>query len=231
MSSYIDDATLILATHVYVKAYMSQYDSSHDYSHILRVLTLSRQILAAVQSTSPSPAPHPTVVTLLALLHDVGDKKYLPAFPSPSSPSSSPSTPLGFGPVEEFLISAGADPAQAALVQKLVNNVSYSHERANPENVAALCREYPELAIVQDADRLDAIGAIGVGRTFTFGAVKKQTEGMQGVMRHLDEKLMKLEEGMKTIEGRRLAGERGERIRIFRDWWEDEMRGVYEEQV
>lgn len=221
-SAFVDEPALVLATHEYVKAYMSKFDSSHDYSHILRVLALSRQILAATQRTSPHTVYNSTLVTLLALLHDVGDKKYS------SSPSSSS---IGVGPVEEFLISAGCAPGLAATVQTLVSNISYSHERENPDRVARAIAEHPELAIVQDADRLDAIGAVGIGRTFTYGASKNQGKGMSGVMDHFEDKLVKLGGGMKTAEGKRLGKERGERIAMFMGWWEEEVAGASESLV
>ncbi|KAH0612321.1 uncharacterized protein H6S33_010373 [Morchella sextelata] len=214
---------LIIATHEYVKAYMAQYDSSHDYQHILRVLSLAQQILAAETSTSTGAQRYnPTIVTLLALLHDVGDKKY----------SGDEQERTGaFGPAEEFLLTAGCDPALATTIQKLINNVSYSHERANPEVVAEMCRAHPELEVVQDADRLDAIGAVGVGRAFTFGAAKRPGEGMGGVIDHFEDKLLKLEAGMKTAEGKRLAKVRAERIRVFREWWVEETEGVKEVMI
>lgn len=210
-SPSVDEPALVLATHEYVKAYMSKYDSSHDYSHVLRVLALSQQILAA---SPPHTTYNPTLVTLLALLHDVGDKKYL----------SSSSSAVVVGPAEEFLLSAGCAPDLAAVVQKLVHNVSYSHERENPDRVARIVADHPELAIVQDADRLDAIGAVGIGRAFTFGASKRPGEGMGSVLDHFEDKLVKLGAGMKTAEGKRLSRERGERITVFMSWWEDEVR-------
>lgn len=221
-SAFVDEPALVLATHEYVKEYMSKFDSSHDYSHILRVLALSQQILAATQRTSPDTVYNSTLVTLLALLHDIGDKKYL------TSPSSSS---IGLGPVEEFLISAGSAPDLAVTVQELVSNVSYSHERENSDRVARAIAEHPELAIVQDADRLDAIGAVGIGRTFTYGASRNQGKGMSGVMDHFEDKLVKLGEGMKTAEGKRLGKERGERIAMFMRWWEEEVGGASESPV
>lgn len=219
-SPFVDEPALVLATHEYVKAYMSKYDSSHDYSHVLRVLTLSQQILAATQHSSPHAVYNGTLVTLLALLHDVGDKKYL------TSPSS-----IGVGPVEEFLISAGCAPGLAATVQELVSNVSYSHERQNPDRVARAIAQHPELAIVQDADRLDAIGAVGIGRAFTFGASKRPGQGMSTVLDHFEDKLVKLASEMKTVEGKRLGRERGERIAVFMGWWEEEVGGTNESPV
>ncbi|KAI5841566.1 hypothetical protein DFP73DRAFT_579571 [Morchella snyderi] len=226
MDNIHSQGALVIATHEYVKAYMAQYDSSHDYQHILRVLSLAQQILAAETSTSAGAQRHynPAVVTLLALLHDVGDKKYS------GGPAEQERTGA-FGPAEEFLLTAGCAPALARTIQKLINNVSYSHERANPGAVAEMCRAHPELEVVQDADRLDAIGAVGVGRAFTFGAAKRPGEGMGGVIDHFEDKLLKLEEGMKTAEGKRLAKVRAERIRVFREWWVDETEGVKEVMI
>ncbi|RPA97687.1 hypothetical protein L873DRAFT_1809499 [Choiromyces venosus 120613-1] len=207
------DTPLIAATKKFVKDYMSKYDSSHNYQHIERVLAQSLAILHATKASSPETNYDENLVILLALLHDVGDKKYSPATTTSNTTR----------PVEDFFLSAGAPPDLASLLQKLINNVSYSHEQANPQQVAKLTKQHPELAIVQDADRLDAIGAVGIGRTFTFGAVKNQEGGMGDVVRHFDEKLLKLADGMKTVEGRRLARERGERVRAFREWWREEV--------
>lgn len=82
---------------------------------------------------------------------------------------------------------------------------------------------------MQDADRLDAIGAIGIGRTFTFlGAQGKKfaKEGeweMGNCIEHFVEKLERLEGMMKTETGRGMARVRTERLGVFRGWWEEEM--------
>ncbi|KAL7273293.1 hypothetical protein RUND412_003867 [Rhizina undulata] len=205
---------LISLTRAFVAQYMSTFDPSHDFNHVLRVLSLSHHLLSTEKSHNPQIPYDADIVTLAALLHDVGDKKYLP----PSAPITDSA-----GPVELFLLSVGAEKGLAERVQKIVDNVSYSHEVKNLEAVRAAIGEYPELAVVQDADRLDAIGAVGVGRTFMFGAAKRGEEGMVGVIRHFEEKLLKLPEMMKTVEGRRMGEERGERIRVFREWWMLEM--------
>jgi len=74
---------------------------------------------------------------------------------------------------------------------------------------------------VQDADRLDAIGAVGIGRLFAYGAARtSRTLGQS--MDHLDEKLVLVRGRIKTDEGRRLADVRTERLWTFRAWWVEE---------
>jgi HD superfamily phosphodiesterase len=89
---------------------------------------------------------------------------------------------------------------------------------------------YVELAVVQDADRLDALGAVGIGRCFTFlGAQGKKYLGpgepwdMNNAIAHFQEKLVRLEGMMKTQTGREMARVRTQRLVEFRKWWEEEM--------
>ncbi|KAI5819947.1 HD domain-containing protein [Pyronema omphalodes] len=189
----------------YAREYMSRYDASHDWSHIERVRSLSIKLM------SDSPISIDTqLVSLAAILHDIGDHKYV-------TPGSSPT------PVKDLLISFGCPEALAISVQIVVSNVSYSNETKNGEEVAKVLEVYPELGIVQDADRLDAIGAVGIGRCFTFGGAKKRDTGMQGCITHFEEKLVKIHEIMKTERGRQMAVERTERIKEFERWWNEEV--------
>ncbi|KAM0198206.1 hypothetical protein ACHAPA_007304 [Fusarium lateritium] len=197
----VDDALIGKVTS-YVEQYMSNYDASHDFNHIKRVLRLSHHI----QSHTPS-ARRP-LVTLAALLHDVGDKKYLRPGEDPSRMVSS------------VLVSFGAPEALADTVQAICLGVSYSSEVKDPARTRALVETYPELAVVQDADRLDAIGAVGIARTFAFGGAKSRT--LENTMEHFDDKLLLLEGMMKTDEGRRMARERTERLRLMKEWWQEE---------
>lgn len=110
----------------------------------------------------------------------------------------------------------------AEQMRVLVEGVSYSSEVKNPQRVLDLLEVLPELAIVQDADRLDAIGAIGIGRCFTFGGAKG-ARTLEDSIEHFHDKLLKLESMMKTPAGKQLAAERSRRIREFVDWWKDEV--------
>lgn len=219
----INDIALVERVKEYVKQYMSVYDASHDYNHIVRVVGLAHQILAH----SPSQNYDSQIVILAALLHDVGDRKYL----QPGQDSTTI--------VHDLLLSFGTSPALAQTIQTIVSNVSYSNEIKNPAHVLSVIAQHPELAVVQDADRLDAIGAVGIGRCFTFGGAmygKRKAEAMNGnkngvgngrglseTMDHFDEKLVLLEGMMKTEYGKLLAKERTRRLHEFMGWWEDEV--------
>lgn len=214
---------LYQAIHKYVEAYMSRYDLSHDFAHIQRVLALAKHILATQHPASdndivkPDPDellnPEYRVVVLCALLHDVGDKKYL----QPGQDAAQ----MVAGVLHKCLC-----PTDLAVkVCTIIPCISYSHEVANPELVQQTLRTHPELAIVQDADRLDAIGAVGIARVFAFGGAKMPGRGLEGCVAHFGEKLERLEGMMKTAEGKRLARERTERLRVFKGWWEEENGG------
>ena len=102
-------------------------------------------------------------------------------------------------------------------VQLIVNNVSWSHEQKNRQAVAELCQRHHELAIVQDADRLDAIGAIGIARAFIYGGSKGRP--FEETILHFHEKLLKIKDWMKTESGRQLAESRTGRMETFLRWW------------
>jgi uncharacterized protein len=213
------NAALIPKVTAFVEKYMSKYDGSHDFSHIRRVVGLAHLIYSEMnKEREEDPLLHKNeeeldlhVVTLAALLHDVGDKKYLE--PGQDGNTLVLATLLSFGAPEDL----------AVKVQRIVLGVSYSSEVKDPAKVVALIQKHPELAVVQDADRLDAIGAVGIGRTFTFGGAKGGRH-MGETIEHFEEKLEKLEMMMKTGPGKKLAKERTERLKTFKGWWDEEQR-------
>lgn len=102
-----------------------------------------------------------------------------------------------------MLVEHGLDKSYAHEVLHIVEHVSYSHELKNPQAVQEAIITHPELAVVQDADRLDAIGAIGIGRVFTYGAAKAPERGIHGSVQHFVDKLENLEGLMKVKRLRR----------------------------
>lgn len=140
------DPALIAKVTDYIKVYMANYDPSHDYSHIKRVVHLAQTIQAKVPNTNRD------IVTLAALMHDVGDRKYL----KPGEDASRM--------IYTALTSLGASEELAEKIQVICLGVSYSSEIKDLARVRDLIEQHPELAVVQDADRLDAIGAVGIGQ-------------------------------------------------------------------
>lgn len=239
-----DMCSIISAATAFAQDYMSTFDASHDYNHVTRVLALAKQILHRETSSvrpaagnprdgepsdgdeEPVPSPRPSLseplVVLGALLHDVNDGKYLGRARG-GRPAVVGEEVVVVEAVDlvELLKGWGADDHLAVQVDRLCRAVSYSAEMRDPCLVRDLCREMPELAVVQDADRLDAMGAIGIGRCFTFGG--ERGRGMRDSIGHFEEKLLRLEGLMKTGAGREMAGRRSERIREFMAWWDEEM--------
>jgi uncharacterized protein len=203
---------LFASINQYVHAYMSQpgHDASHDYQHILRVVSNANLILQAELKSNSSVTYHTSALFLAALLHDVGDRKY--AHPGEDTENQ----------ISALLRERGANEELAQRVQTVVKHVSYTHEVRNPEGVAETLRLYPELAIVQDADRLDAIGAVGVARCFSYGAAKCPDQPMSRAIEHFEEKLYKLAGMMKTGSGREMAQRRKRVLEDFAGEFERE---------
>jgi len=199
---------LISKVATYVEEYINNFDGSHDFNHIKRVLGLSHTLYFSLLKTSPENKLDLNIITLAALLHDVGDRKYLTA--------GEDSNTL----VYNLLLSLGAEENLAAHVQTICAAVRYTGEMKDPTRVNQLMKTYPELAVVQDADRLDAIGAVGIGRVFTYGGANMRD--MEGSVELFHEKLLKLESIMKTAPGMVLARERTAILNQFQEWWKSE---------
>lgn len=178
-------------------------DSSHDWSHVERVWENARAILAM------EPAADALVVELAALLHDIADWKFHDG-------------DLEAGPAatRAWLASIDAPPTLTDQVVDIVGRVSFKGAGV-PDEMPTL-----EGRIVQDADRLDAIGAIGIARAFAYGghrgrpiyardelAVQHESAAAymastSSTVSHFHEKLLLLADRMHTAGGRRLAAGR-----------------------
>lgn len=130
-ATHPDASSLIPRVTEYARAYMANYDGSHDFNHIRRVVRLAQRIYASERALGTSDADH-AVVTLCALLHDVGDKKYLREGESAESM------------VRDVLLGFGADPELAERVQAICLGVSYSSEIKDPAKVQRLIAVHPE---------------------------------------------------------------------------------------
>ena len=138
-------------------------------------------------------------------------------------PSARDSTTLQIAAIRAHLQKLSTPPHLTHILCTIIPCISYSYSRKHPDVVHQTMQQHPELVILQDADRLDALGAVGIARAFAFGGAKRQ--GLDDTLEHFSDKLEKLEGGMWTLEGRRLARARAAKIQEFRAMWDDEVNG------
>ena len=178
----------------FAKDIFSADSSGHDYHHTLRVWALARTIGAAEGADM-------AVVELAALLHDVDDHKL------------SPDTAENKDRAAGFLRSQGVAEDRIKEILRIIDRISFSRNRLPPDTLEGKC--------VQDADRLDAMGAIGIARTFAFGGSHGRAihdpEGQDrgSSIAHFYDKLLLLKDRMNTETGRRMALHRHEYLKNF----------------
>lgn len=212
-----------------VRAALAAHDASHDWGHVHRVRGMALRLAAA---SGPPSADVVQVVELGALLHDINDYKY------------GGSDAGNCAAAEAALRRHGAGDALVARVLRVVEGVSFSGELDGGGGGGELPLE---VALVQDADRLEAIGAIGVARCFTYGGAKhrplhdpavpplppaalstaayRDPGRVHTTVNHFHEKLLTLRERMKTPAGRRVADARHAFTSAFLAQFLDEWEG------
>jgi uncharacterized protein len=175
-----------------VEARMTK-DAAHDWHHIERVYRNGLTI-AATEAQAEQ-----VVLRAALLLHDMGEKKIGHA-----------NALVDEQEVGEILAPLGVPKEKWPAIVSAINEHSFSR-RAKASSL--------EAAIVQDADRLDAIGAIGIGRAFAYGGAHNRSlydpDDPCNTIQHFYDKLFKLCQMMNTSEGRRLAHERHEFMLLF----------------
>ena len=194
--------TLINKTAVFVKQQLENAEGSHDWFHIDRVYK-NTLLIAEVEDCDE------TVVKLAALLHDIADSKFHNGDES-----------IGPKIARDFLIAQNVADDVVTHVIAIIENISF--KGGNFEKVF----RSKELEIVQDADRLDAIGAIGIARTFNYGGFKNRLlfdpnvqpnlkmskeeykNSNAPTLNHFYEKLLLLTAQMNTETGKKIAQKR-----------------------
>jgi uncharacterized protein len=211
---------LIETTIIFVKARLKGAEGGHDWFHTERVYKNSLAI-----------AKHENVnilvVSLAALLHDIADSKFHDG-----------NEAIGPDLARAFLTKIGLDPKLTNEVVEIIKSLSFKN--TFDKKVSYMSEE---LKVVQDADRLDAMGAIGIARCFNYGGfknrvlydpavppnlnmTKEEYKKAQGpTINHFYEKLLLLKDQMTTETGKKLAVKRHEFMERYLEQFFNEWQG------
>lgn len=191
----MDDKKLISDAMNFVSDLLENNSGGHDTAHSLRVYK------NALEIAGNEPGCDMTVVSLAALLHDVDDHKL---FDHENNENA-----------RKFLSNSGVPNEKIEEICSVINSVSFSKNRGKkPETL--------EGKIVQDADRLDAMGAIGIARTFAFGG--EHGRSIEESVMHFHEKLLLLKDEMNTESARKIAESRHAFLEEFLSHYYEEIK-------
>ena len=216
----MDNQTIINRTVDFVKVTLAEGEGGHDWWHIDRVWKNAQHIGKEEGNVDM------LVVELGALLHDIADSKFHDG-----------DEEIGPKTARDFLNSLNLSEDVVSHVENIVRHVSYS------KSIEGKTWTSPELSFVQDADKLDALGAIGIARVFNYGGHKgrplfdpnvqpiqintkedyKQTG--QTSINHFPEKLLLLKDKMNTKTGREIAEGRHRFMEQYLDEFHAEWEG------
>jgi len=214
----MEHAVIIDTTVSFVRKTLENAEGGHDWWHIQRVWTNAKRIAQTEECDL-------LVVELGALLHDIADSKF-----------HNGDEEIGPAVAGEFLESIQVDRATIEHVQQIIRHISF---KSGFDKAAFQSKE---LDIVQDADRLDAMGAIGIARTFSFGGFKgreiynpeiapnlnmskeEYKKSIAPSINHFYEKLLLLKDKMNTLTGKQLAGQRHQFMEAYLKQFYDEVK-------
>ena len=208
---------LIERAQAYVRVKFENEYSGHDYFHTLRVFKIATHI-------AECEGANVEIVRLAALLHDIDDRKI---YPETYSTQANART---------FLTSNGVDESTTDYICRIIREISFGANNASPST--------PEGKCVQDADRLDAIGAIGIARAFAYGGShnrhmhnpdippnlnmtkEEYLNSESTTINHFYEKLFKLKAMMNTKTAIQIAESREAYMKGFVAEFMDEWDGI-----
>ncbi len=221
---------IIALTEKFVKETLENAEGGHDWWHILRVWNNAKTI---ARNESEIDDNSLYIIELGALLHDIADAKF-----------HNGDEEIGPRTARTFLESLAVENPTIEHVENIIKHISFSKgipkEKGGNFDKTFHSRE---LAIVQDADRLDAIGAIGVARTFNYGGFKNREMYNPNIppnfslskeaykasdaptINHFYEKLLLLKDHMNTETGKKMAEQRHAFMQAFLEQFYAEWAG------
>ncbi|EAE2397208.1 HD domain-containing protein [Listeria monocytogenes] len=195
---------IIIAAQKWMQSHFEKEATGHDWEHIKRVWHLSKQIQAVEGGDK-------FTIELAALFHDYNDSKLTE---DPLQATEIITTWLREKEIPKEVISK---------IIRIIQAVSFKNGK-NPIHASTI-----EEKIVQDADRLDAIGAIGIARTFTYGGahnrkIANQNHPENTTLQHFYDKLLLIQEQLKTTTAQEIAVEKQKIMQDFIHALEKELK-------
>ncbi|EAC3451034.1 HD domain-containing protein [Listeria monocytogenes] len=195
---------IIIAAQQWMQSHFEKEATGHDWEHIKRVWHLSKQIQAVEGGDK-------FTIELAALFHDYNDSKLTE---DPLQATEIITTWLREKEIPKEVISK---------IIRIIQAVSFKNGK-NPIHASTI-----EEKIVQDADRLDAIGAIGIARTFTYGGshnreIANQNHPENTTLQHFYDKLLLIQEQLKTTTAQEIAVEKQKIMQDFIHALEEELK-------
>ncbi|WP_394747806.1 HD domain-containing protein [Spongiimicrobium salis] len=215
---------IISKTIAFVKKTLEGAEGGHDWFHIQRVYNNSLHIAQYEKVDT-------LTVQLAALLHDIADAKFHDGDET-----------VGPKKAKDFLNTMALGQVCIDHVVQIIENISFKSSLASPQDTRSKFSSL-ELKVVQDADRLDAIGAIGIARAFNYGGFKNRAlydpeiapdlhmtkeaykKSTAPTINHFYEKLLLLKDKMNTETGKQLAAERHRFMEAYLDQFYREWEG------
>lgn len=213
----MDNQEVLNNIEVWVRGKLEDEKSGHDWHHIHRVTSLAKEILKHEEA-------HEFIVIAAALLHDIPDDKV------------TDDVDAALYQIRELLVENEVSDEDVDTIIDIITTMSFKGGTSKKLT-------YIEAQIVQDADRLDALGAIGIARTFQYGGAKGQAMydpdipvrdkmsfeeyrgGKSTSFNHFYEKILLLKDKMNTESAIRIAEEREAFVKTFLDTFLREWNG------
>jgi len=185
-----------------VKQELQAAEGGHDYWHAWRVSNLAMHIAC-------SEGGNLSIIKAASLIHDIADSKF-----------TNGDEEIGKNLAQNLLQNCNYSPTEIEQIIYILSNISFKGGKQTPQNTTL------EFKIVQDADRLDAMGAIGIARTFNYGGHKNRElynphfppqeyanaqeyrNSQSPTLNHFYEKLLKLKDAMNTPTAKKIAEHR-----------------------
>lgn len=189
----------------YVKNTTTGMDPAHDFDHICRVVSITKKLCKECAGADIA------LAEAIALLHEMNDDKLFPS--------------SQLDDVADLLLKSSFSLDNVQLILEDISLISFRKHPVLPHDASL------EVKIVQDADRIDAIGAIGIARSFAYGGSKGYPlypfdENSFGIIQHFNDKLLLIYDLLNTDAAKKYAKKRNDFLKLYYKTFMQELRDL-----